>query len=155
MSVRAAIIPCLAYRDAHAAIDFLCDAFGFARHAVYESDDKSRVEHAQLTLQGNMVMLSSASRRGENDRLGLVPPAEVGGKVTSCLYVVLEEVDAHHARAAAAGAEIINPPTDQDYGGRSYEARDLEGNVWSFGNYDPFAIFHEGVEAEQLEQLVE
>ena len=42
-----------------------------------------------------------------------------------------------------AGARIINPPTDQDYGGRSYEARDLEGNVWSFGTYDPFEIFVE------------
>ena len=143
MPVQPAIIPCLAYRDAHAAIDFLCDAFGFARNAIYESEDKSRVDHAQLTLDGNMMMLSSASRQSE-DRLGMVTPAETGGKVTACIYVVLGDPDAHHARAAAAGARIINPPTDQDYGGRSYEARDLEGNVWSFGTYDPFEVFQEG-----------
>ena len=143
MPVQPAIIPCLAYRDAHAAIEFLCDAFGFARNAIYESEDKSRVDHAQLTLDGNMVMLSSASRQSE-DRLGMVTPAETGGKVTACIYVVLGDPDAHHARAAAAGARIINPPTDQDYGGRSYEARDLEGNVWSFGTYDPFEVFQEG-----------
>ena len=143
MPVQPAIIPCLAYRDAHAAIEFLCDAFGFARNAIYESEDKSRVDHAQLTLDGNMVMLSSAARHGE-DRLGMVTPAETGGKVTACIYVVLGDPDAHHARAAAAGARIINPPTDQDYGGRSYEARDLEGNVWSFGTYDPFEVFQEG-----------
>ena len=143
MPVQPAIIPCLAYRDAHAAIEFLCDAFGFARNAIYESEDKSRVDHAQLTLDGNMVMLSSASRQYE-DRLGMVTPAETGGKVTACIYVVLGDPDAHHARAAAAGARIINPPTDQDYGGRSYEARDLEGNVWSFGTYDPFEVFQEG-----------
>ena len=143
MPVQPAIIPCLAYRDAHAAIEFLCDAFGFARNAIYESEDKSRVDHAQLTLDGNMVMLSSASRHVE-DKLGMVTPAETGGKVTACIYVVLGDPDAHHARAAAAGARIINPPTDQDYGGRSYEARDLEGNVWSFGTYDPFEVFQEG-----------
>ena len=143
MPVQPAIIPCLAYRDAHAAIEFLCDAFGFARNAIYESEDKSRVDHAQLTLNGNMVMLSSASRHVE-DRLGMVTPVETGGKVTACIYVVLGDPDAHHARAAAAGARIINPPTDQDYGGRSYEARDLEGNVWSFGTYDPFEVFQEG-----------
>jgi uncharacterized glyoxalase superfamily protein PhnB len=155
MPVRPAIIPCLGYRDAHGAIDFLCDAFGFARHAVYESPDKSVVEHAQLTLDGNMIMLSSASRRGEKRRLGMVTPAEVGGKVTSCLYVVVDDVDGHYARATAAGAAIIDPPEDEDYGGRSYEARDLEGNVWSFGNYDPFEIFNEGAAEEQLENLVE
>ena len=68
---------------------------------------------------------------------------EVGGRVTSCLYVVMEDPDAHHARAAAAGAKVIAPPHDPAHGGRSYEARDLEGNVWSFGSYDPFAIFED------------
>jgi uncharacterized glyoxalase superfamily protein PhnB len=142
MPVRPAIIPCLVYRDAHAAIDFLCAAFGFSRHAIYENEDRSRVEHAQLTLQGNMIMLSSAVR-GVEDRLGMVPPIERGGKVTSCLYVVVDDPDAHHARAAAAGANVIAPPHDPTQGGRSYEARDLEGNVWSFGSYDPFAIFED------------
>lgn len=142
MPVRPAIIPCLVYRDAHAAIDFLCEAFGFSRHAIYENADRSHVEHAELTLEGNMIMLGSAAR-GVEDRLGMVPPADVGGKVTSCLYVVIEDPDAHHARAAAAGAKVIAPPHDPAHGGRSYEARDLEGNVWSFGSYDPFAIFED------------
>jgi len=53
--------------------------------------------------------------------------------------VVLDDPDAHHARAVAGGATIITPPHDNDYGGRSYEARDSEGIVWSFGSYDPFA----------------
>ncbi len=142
MAVRPAIIPCLVYRDAHGAIDFLCAAFGFSRHAIYENEDRSRVEHAQLTLEGNMIMLGSASREGP-DRLGMVPPDETGGKVTSCLYVVVGDPDAHHARAAAAGARVITPPHDPAHGGRSYEVRDLEGNVWSFGSYDPFAIFED------------
>ena len=140
MPVNPAIIPCLAYRDAHAAIDFLCEAFGFSRNAVYESEDKTRIDHAQLTLDGNMIMLSSTSRHVE-DALSMVTPAETGGKVTACLYVVLDDPDAHYERAVKAGARIINPPTDQDYGGRSYEVTDLEGNVWSFGTYDPFELF--------------
>lgn len=153
MTIRPAIIPCLVYRDAHGAIDFLCDAFGFARHAVYESEDKEVVEHAQLTLEGNMIMLGSSGRRSE-ERLGLVTPAEVGGSVTASIYVVLADPDAHHATAAAAGAEIVAPPRDRDFG-RTYEARDPEGNVWSFGDYDPFEIFPEGTEIEQLDNLVE
>jgi uncharacterized glyoxalase superfamily protein PhnB len=139
MPLRPAIIPCLVYSDAHAAIDFLCSAFGFARHAVYESEDGRSVDHAQLTIEGNMIMLSSHARHSE-ERLGLVPPSRVGGKVTACIYVVLADPDAHHARAAAAGAEIVTPPRDQDFG-RTYEARDCEGNVWSFGSYDPFELF--------------
>lgn len=137
MPVRPSIIPCLTYADAHRAIDFLCDGFGFTRHAVYPSADDSRIEHAELVLDGNMVMLGS--HRPDDPRLGLAPPAETGGKVTSCIYVVVEDPDAHQARAIAAGASIITPVRDQDHGGRSYEARDPEGNVWSFGSYDPWA----------------
>ena len=44
---------------------------------------------------------------------------------------------AHHAQAVAAGAEIISPPTDMDYGSREYAARDPEGNIWSFGTHRP------------------
>jgi uncharacterized glyoxalase superfamily protein PhnB len=51
----------------------------------------------------------------------------------------VKDVDRHHAQAATSGAEIVTPPIDQDYGGRFYACRDLEGNVWSFGTYDPVA----------------
>ena len=140
MSVNPAIIPCLAYRDAHAAIDFLCEAFGFSRNMVYESEDKTRIEHAELTLDGNMIMLGSVSSRAEAG-IAMVTPAETGGMVTASLYVVTLDPDAHHSRAVRAGADIISPPADHVHGGRSYEARDIEGNVWSFGSYDPFEIF--------------
>ena len=48
------------------------------------------------------------------------------------------DVDAHHARALEAGADVVMPPVDQDYGGRGYSCRDPEGNLWSFGSYDPW-----------------
>ena len=53
------------------------------------------------------------------------------------MYVVVDDVDAHHQRAVEHGVEILMPPTDQDYGSRDYMARDAEGNIWSFGTYAP------------------
>ena len=138
--MRHALIPCLRYADAPEAILFLCDAFGFLPHAIHTDEEDQRiVHHAQLLLDGNMVMLSSALPGASADRYGWVTPEEAGG-VTGCVYAVVADVDAHHARAAAAGAGIIAPPHDnQGYPGRGYDARDPEGNVWSFGDYDPFA----------------
>jgi uncharacterized glyoxalase superfamily protein PhnB len=54
-----------------------------------------------------------------------------------CLYVAVDDPDAHHDRAKAAGAEILMPLTDQSYGSREYAARDPEGNVWCFGTFQP------------------
>ncbi|MCM0675632.1 glyoxalase [Micromonospora phytophila] len=61
----------------------------------------------------------------------------VAGAFDAQVYVAVEDVDAHCARARAAGAEIVREPLDTDYGSRDYTARDLAGNVWSFGTYRP------------------
>ncbi len=136
--MRPRIIPCLVYADAPRAIDFLCDAFGFTRTLVVPGQDGGDIAHAQLVLDGNMVMLSSA-KRDYAERFGLGTAAETGGLVTGSIYVALADPDAHHARAKAAGAEIVAAPHDKDYGGRGYDARDSGGNLWSFGSYDPWA----------------
>lgn len=139
MPVRPAIIPCLRYSNAPAAIDFLCNAFGFTRHAVYaDADDPAIIHHAQLVRDGQMIMLSSGVDSEYNRAAPMVSVAKAGGN-TQAPYVVIDDVDAHAARARAAGADIFREPADQDYGGRGYCARDPEGNVWSFGSYDPFA----------------
>jgi uncharacterized glyoxalase superfamily protein PhnB len=122
------IYPVLRYRDAHAAIDFLCEAFGFERNAVYEADDGT-VAHAQLAHGSGMVMLST--ERDDDDR-GYGKHAGQGW-----IYLVVSDSDAHYARAKAAGAQIIRELEDQDYGSRDYSAKDPEGNIWSFGTYDP------------------
>jgi uncharacterized glyoxalase superfamily protein PhnB len=80
-----------------------------------------------------MIMLSSL--RGD-DELGMKSARDLGA-VNQGIYVVLDEVDRHYARARAAGAEIVRVLQDEDYGGRDYCARDLEGNLWSFGTYRP------------------
>lgn len=134
------LIPCLRYRDAPAAIAFLCDAFGFERHAVYTDEaDPSLVHHAQLTLGNSMVMLGTAQAGEVQALYGWKTPAEAGG-VTMCVCAYVEDPDAHCARAKGAGAEIIRGPyANEGYPGRAYDVRDTEGNVWNFGNYDPWA----------------
>lgn len=135
---KAAIIPCLRYADAPAAITFLCDAFGFERRAVYTDDaDASIVHHAQLTLGDAMVMLSTAADTEWTRTAGMTTVAKAGGN-TQTPYVIVSDVDAHCARARAAGAAITMEPADQDYGGRNYGASDPEGNAWNFGSYDPW-----------------
>ncbi|GAA0279153.1 VOC family protein [Streptomyces polychromogenes] len=123
------IYPALLYRDAKAAIQQLTEAFGFNQVAVYEGDDGS-VMHAELAYGNGAVMLGSKGRGGVFDKV-----MEAAGP--SGVYIVVDDVDAHHRRAAEHGVEILMEPTDQDYGSRDYMARDAEGNVWSFGTYAP------------------
>jgi len=137
--MRHEIIPNLRYADAPRAIEFLCAAFGFERKAVYAHDqDPHIVHHAQLTWHDRMVMVSSVIDGDYAQVANMLTATEAGG-ATVGLYMIVEDVDAHAARARAAGAEIFLGPDDQDYGGRGYSARDPEGNVWSFGSYDPWA----------------
>jgi uncharacterized glyoxalase superfamily protein PhnB len=140
MAKKQSLIPCLRYDDAPAAIDFLCDAFGFERHTVHaDPDDPRTVHHAQLRLGENLIMLSSATRCEANERYRWRTPVEAGG-VTICVYAVIDDPDAHFDRAKAAGADIVTEPHDNEgYPGRSYNVRDPEGNDWDFGTYDPWA----------------
>ena len=128
------VIPALQYQDARAAIEFLCTAFGFARKAVHEGEGGA-IAHAELTLGNGMIMLGSVNQ-SEYGKL-LVRPRDAGG-VTMSIYVIVDDVDAHFARAKAAGAAVTREPVTQDYGGRDYTAKDLEGHVWTFGTYDPW-----------------
>lgn len=132
----AMLIPTPAYRDTRAAVDFLVEAFGFERHAVYEDDDGTLV-HVELTLGDAMIMPASPGR-GEYGPL--VTSVEEAGKPTGGFYVVVDEVDAHHERARKAGAEVLIAPRDRDHGGRDYTCRDPQGQLWTFGSYDPWAV---------------
>ena len=127
------VFPRLRYADAPSAIDWLERAFGCTRQFVVPGPDGT-IAHAQLRIGVGMVMLGS--RRGAGSSVPLDAALEAGPQV---LYVCLPVVDAHHARAAAAGAEIVRAPFDTDYGSRDYVARDREGHVWCFGTYHPYA----------------
>jgi uncharacterized glyoxalase superfamily protein PhnB len=114
--------PVLVYDDAEKAIQFLTEAFGFTEHAVHRTPDGA-IAHAELAYRGGHVGLSD---RVDGSIFDLGPCA---------VYVVVDDPDVHHAHAVAAGAEVVYPLTDQDYGSRDYAVRDPEGFVWCFGTY--------------------
>ncbi|MEU8002648.1 VOC family protein [Catellatospora sp. NPDC049111] len=124
----ATVIPTLRYRDAVAAIRFLRDAFGFREVLVVPGADET-VAHAELTHGSGMVMVSSITDGGDGRM-----PFEAG---PAWLYVIVEDVQAHHDKAVANGAEIVSPPKAEEYGGSSYTAADPDGNQWTFGSYRP------------------
>ncbi|MEZ0157735.1 VOC family protein [Streptomyces griseorubens] len=130
-SSRPGVVPTLLYADAKAAIRQLTEGLGFTEVTVYEGEDGT-VEHTELAQGNGMVMLGSKGRGGVFD-------AAMKDAGPAGVYVVVDDVDAHHRRAVEQGVEVLMPPTDQDYGSRDYMARDLEGNVWSFGTYAPEA----------------
>jgi uncharacterized glyoxalase superfamily protein PhnB len=118
------IYPILRYDDAPAAIRFLSEAFGLEADAVHTEGD--RVSHALLGWGNGLVMISSRREGGD--------PFDLGG---FCVYLAVDDPDAHYARAKGAGAQILMELVDQSYGSREYAARDPEGNVWCFGTYRP------------------
>jgi uncharacterized glyoxalase superfamily protein PhnB len=135
-NTRATIIPALRYRDAAAAIAFLCEAFGFDRNLVVPGENDT-IAHAQLSFGNGMIMLGSHPHEGPYGEF-VEPPAHNDAVTTMGIYVIVTDVDAHYARAKKAGAKILLEPKNQDYGGRDYTCRDSEGHVWSFGSYDPW-----------------
>ena len=133
---RGSIILGMRYKDAPAAIDWLCRAFGFSRHLVVP-DDNDGIAQAQLVHGSGMIMLGSAREGGEFDSLVRLP-RDVGAN-TQAAYIVIEEIDERYRRAVESGAEIVYEIADQEYGGRLYSALDPEGHLWNFGSYDPWA----------------
>jgi uncharacterized glyoxalase superfamily protein PhnB len=122
---RPSIFPALRYADGRGAIDWLVRVFGFEETAVFANKDGS-IAHAELRLGSAVVGLSSAHEI----------PGNPWSAVRQGLYVHVPEVDAHHDRARAAGAEIVMPLTNMDYGSREYGARDTDGHLWGFGTYN-------------------
>lgn len=127
------IFPALRYGDGQAALDWLKHAFGFQERAVHRGEDGT-IHHAELRLGDGLIMFGQYDDAGWTG--GEQPNALAS---TLSVYVIVPDPDAHHDRAKAAGAQIVRDLTDQPYGAREYSARDLEGNLWSFGTYDPYA----------------
>ena len=133
---RSSVIPALRYRNAPAAIEWLCGVIGFSRHAVYEGENGT-IGHAELALNGGMIMLGSAKDDEHSHRFK--SPDELDGVETRSVYIVVPDADAVHARAVAAGATIVRPLQNTNYGSREFAVRDPEGHTWSLGTYDPWA----------------
>lgn len=136
-TTRATVIPCLRYRDAPAAIEWLCDNFGFTKHLVVPGEDGS-IAHAQLSFGNGMMMLGSVTKLNNEYGMLVKQPDEIGGAQTQTVYAVVKDADAVYQRAKKAGAKIALEIKDEDYGGRGFSCYDVEGHLWSFGTYDPW-----------------
>lgn len=137
---RCAVTPSLHYTDAGAALVWLEKAFGFeTRFSI--ADETGTVVHAEMEHAGLRIMIGPM---GWSD--WAKSPAAIGGANTGGVHIQVDDVNAHCARARAAGAKILMEPEDQFYGDRTYRALDLDGHVWSFGQ------FLRNVPAEEMEE---
>ena len=126
-AARSPVTPYVSYRDPKAAYAWLETAFGL-EPKIYVTDDGGGLVHAEMSFRGQTIGVS----RAWSDRHAT--PADVQGRNTQTVHLQLaSDIDAHHARAVAAGAEIIRPLETPPYGDRTYLALDMEGHVWSFG----------------------
>lgn len=122
------IWPTMKYDDAPTAIRFLVEAFGFEERQVVDGPDPDTIAHAELAWPGGGgVMLGSRGAGSEEFDQALTG--------VSSIYVVIDDPDALHARAMAAGAEEVIGLRDEDYGSRGFTVRDPGGNLWTFGTY--------------------
>lgn len=134
-STLSTVMPTLRYRNAGAAIDWLCKVFGFEKRAVYPGPNGT-IGHAELTLGGGMIMLGSV--KDDEYGRGFKTPDELAGMETRSTYIVVADSDAVYARAQAAGGKIVRAIQNMDYGSREFTVKDPEGNSWSVGTYDPW-----------------
>ena len=126
----ARLYPAYRYRDPAAMIDWLTGTIGFREEARHEADGV--IHHAELSFGASILMLGAVRDDAHGRQVGA--PGDDGGKT---LYVAVADPDALFARVEASGAEIVERPTDRDYGSREFQCRDPEGNLWSFGTYAP------------------
>jgi uncharacterized glyoxalase superfamily protein PhnB len=121
------IVPVLVYEDIEAGHDYLVEVFGFTSGGLHR-DEAGAVVHGEVRMGDAAVWL----HRVTPEHAMASPkdaPVSHGG-----LEVIVPDVEAHHAHARSAGAEIDRSPTDQPYGLREYGARDREGHRWWFSS---------------------
>ncbi len=132
MAERPAIVSTLFYRQPIAAMKWLEAAFGFETTNLL-TDAQGRVAHAEMSFQGCPINIGGEFGGPLLGGAQMKSPENLGGNGSQFLRVSLATgLDAHCARARAAGARITDEPQTQFYGARTYRALDLEGHVWNF-----------------------
>jgi PhnB protein len=120
------ILPHVVYDDVGAAVGWLTEAFGFReRTAFRHTGPDGTLTRTQMQVADSVVTLGVPSVHGESPGRG----------VSTMLYVYVDDVDAHHRRAVAAGATIDLDLDDRPWGDRTYQASDPEGHHWVFGQH--------------------
>ncbi|MBI1188447.1 MAG: VOC family protein [Alphaproteobacteria bacterium] len=117
----------LCYRDPKAAFRWLEDAFGF-EPTMAILDAEGNLVHSEMRFGDGLIMVGSEWSPMHKS------PRSIDGLNTQTVHIQLnDDIDAHCARARAAGAVIAQEPENQFYGDRTYRAVDLEGHIWTFG----------------------
>ena len=135
-NIPSTIIPGMRYKDAPAAIKWLCKAFGFKEYLVVQ-DENNMIAHAQLIFRNGMIMVESLKE--DEFVKHQKPPSALKGFNSQSPYIIVEDIEKHYNCAVEAGAEIILPLKEQDYGGKLYSCKDPEGYLWHFGSYNPWS----------------
>ena len=137
MNKNSKIVPSIRYSDCEKAIEWLCTVFSFKKHLIVPSE-AGGILHAQLVYKDCMVMLGKAHEGDEFGKLNS-SPLELDGQNTASIFMVVEDVDSHYKKVIEGGAEIVLDIKDEEYGGRGYTCKDLEGHLWNFGTYNPWS----------------
>ncbi|HSB08676.1 MAG TPA: VOC family protein [Blastocatellia bacterium] len=124
-----AITPYLLYEDVAGALKFLAKAFGFRKYGPQNSKPDGTIYHASMKLGDDLIMMGYPGPKYKN-------PKRLG-QATQSLYINVDDVDKHFARAKKAGARILEEPQDTFYGHRRYGAADPEGHEWYFAQDIP------------------
>lgn len=117
----------IVYDDLKAALDWLSKAFGFELRVLVQDGD-GNILHTEMEFGGGVIMLAAPGRPTAES----CSPKSHSGRYTQSLAVFVDDVDAHHDLAKAAGATITAPPETSDYGDRTYGCLDFEGHPWFF-----------------------
>ena len=131
------VFPMIAYEDTAAAIDWLTEAFGFEERGRRYPNEDGTIGHAELEVGGGQVVMLATPNREYRSPKSHRKTCETAARwldnpwVVDGLLVLVDDLDAHHERAAAAGANVIRP-LEEGPDGRLYTAEDVEGHRWMF-----------------------
>lgn len=113
----------LVYDDIAAAHEYLARVFGLTPGPLHQ-DDQGRYVHGEVYAGDHVIWLHPSADEYKSP--------ESLGAATGMTVINVDDADAHHQRCKAAGAQVIEEPTDQGYGVREWGARDVEGQLWFF-----------------------
>lgn len=119
------VTPYLAVHDAAKAIAFYKAAFNAEERLRLDDKKTGKIGHAEIAIRGQVIMLAD-EYPGMN-----TSPKTLGGAST-CFAFMVSDCDAAYAKAVAAGATSVRPPSDAFYGHRTAMVTDPFGHPWSF-----------------------
>jgi PhnB protein len=135
MNIIQQIIPMLAYEDGIAAMNWLCDVFGFTEN-MRMTDAADHLAHGELKMGESLVMLTEPTSHYQSPAHH-AQNCDIAAKWSAVPYIIngvlvyVDDVEQHYRTAKSKGATILS---ELEYGfpGTRYRAADLEGQRWMF-----------------------